>query len=292
MEKNEMSYKDFRDKVLDKLEKYKNDVLGIKEKGIFRYKGEDKPEGHILPTCQGESKKSMAKKYNVLNCLKDEEFLINENDLHRYAHHLNSSQLMCYNFFRPYIEVEEDKIRPNKILIDLLRKYNIAINQYDDAICQFEYVQQDSEYNGEGTNFDFYLKSGETEVFFEIKFTEAGFGKCDCDEKHKNKFGTIYKTLIKGCPAIKKPITYGKEFCRNYQLFRNSIRTKDNNKYVIFIYDENNSYCKKQLQEFFDNYIKDEYKNNIIGITWQNIVEKSESPYKDEFIEKYLSYKK
>lgn len=291
MEKNDMSYKTFKENVLCRLGKYKYEELKIKENGIFRYKKENKPYLHILPINKGKSKTDVVKEYNVLSCLKDEEFLINENDLHRYAHHLNSSQLMCYNFFRPYIEVEGDKLRPNNALIDLLRKY-IAINQYDDAICQFEYVQQDSEYNGEGTNFDFYLKSGETEVFFEIKFTEAGFGKCDCDEKHKNKFGTIYKTLIKGCPAIKKPITYGKEFCRNYQLFRNSIRTKDNNKYVIFIYDENNSYCKKQLQEFFDNYIKDEYKNNIIGITWQNIVEKSESPYKDEFIKKYLSYKK
>ena len=232
----------------------------------------------------------IVKEYNVLKCLKNEDFLI-EKELHRYAHHLNSSQLMCYNFFRPYIEVEGDKLRPNNALIDLLRKY-IAINQYDDALCQFEYVQQDCEYKGENTNFDFYLKSGDTEVFFEIKYTETEFGKCDNDQKHEEKFNTIYNRLIMGCPAIKKPITYNKEFCKSYQLLRNSIRAKDKNKYIIFIYDGNNSYCKKQLNEFIDNYIKDEYKNNIKGITWQDIVEKSESPCKDEFIKKYLSYKK
>ena len=101
---------------------------------------------------------------------------------------------MCYNFFRPYIIKEGSKTCPNDALIDLLSKY-IAINKCDDAECQFEYVQG-GEYEGEGTNFDFYLKSGGTEVFFEIKYTEAGFGKCDNDNRHEEKFKRIYAGLI------------------------------------------------------------------------------------------------
>lgn len=289
MEKSNMSYKQFRKNVLVRLETYKKGVLKIEEKGIFRYKGEKYEPEHILPISKGKSKKYIVKEYNVLSCLNGEDFLI-EKDLHRYAHHLNSSQLMCYNFFRPYIIKEGGKTCPNDALMDLLSKY-IVINQCDDAECHFEYVQG-GDYEGEGTNFDFYLKSGKTEVFFEIKYTEAGFGKCENDGRHKDKFVRIYNGLIKKCPAIKESISFNDEFCKNYQLFRNSIRATGKNKYVIFIYDENNPYCKNQLDEFLRKFITDDYKMNIIGITWQDLVHQLKSPHKDEFIDKYLSYQK
>lgn len=290
MEKSNMSYTKFKEKILDKLADYKTNVLKIEENGIFRYRGKEYPKGHILPIPFGKSIQDIVKEYNVLKCLKGVDFLI-EKDLHRYAHHLNSSQLMCYNFFRPYIIKEGRKTSPNDALIDLLSNY-IAINQSDDSECHFEYVQG-GEYEGEDTNFDFYLKSDETEVFFEIKYTEAGFGKCENDDRHKDKFERIYNGLIKKCPAIKDSITFNHEFCKNYQLFRNSIRATGKNKYVIFIYDENNQYCKNQLDEFLKKYITDDYKNmNIIGITWQDLAHKLKSPHREEFIDKYLSYPK
>lgn len=290
MEKSNMSYTKFKEKVLDKLADYKKNVLKIEENGIFRYRGKKYPKEHILPIPSGKSIQNIVKEYNVLKCLKGVDFLI-EKDLHRYAHHLNSSQLMCYNFFRPYIIKEGSKTSLNDALIDLLSKY-IAINQCDDAECHFEYVQG-GEYEGEDTNFDFYLKSDETEVFFEIKYTEAGFGKCEDDDRHKDKFARIYNGLIKKCPAIKDSITFNDEFRKNYQLFRNSIRATGKNKYVIFMYDENNQYCKDQLDEFLKKYITDDYKNmNIIGITWQDLAHKLKSPHREEFIDKYLSYPK
>ena len=290
MEKSNMSYTKFKEKVLDKLADYKKNVLKIEENGIFRYRGKIYPKEHILPIPSGKSIQNIVKEYNVLKCLKGVDFLI-EKDLHRYAHHLNSSQLMCYNFFRPYIIKEGSKTSPNDALIDLLSKY-IAINQCSKAECHFEYVQG-GEYEGEDTNFDFYLKSDETEVFFEIKYTEAGFGKCEDDDRHKDKFARIYNGLIKKCPAIKDSITFNDEFRKNYQLFRNSIRATGKNKYVIFIYDENNQYCKDQLDEFLKKYITDDYKNmNIIGITWQDLAHKLKSPHREEFIDKYLNYPK
>lgn len=291
MEKKNMnfeSFKNFKKEVLKHLATYKSSTLGIVENGVFNYRGNITPEEHILPIHQGEKKVEPVKKYNVLKCLKDKKFLIEEKDLHRFAHHLNSSQLMCYNFFRPYIEIEGNKTRPNDALINLLSKY-IAINQCDDAECQFEYVQGD-EYKEEGTNFDFYLRSGKTEVFFEIKYTEEGFGKCENDENHKAKFKNVYQGLIGNCNAIKKPIQFDDEFRKNYQLFRNAIRAIDKNKYVIFIYDDNNIYCKKQLEDFINNYISEDYQANIKGITWQDLVNKIETDHIREFKEKYLNY--
>ena len=286
-----MNYKEYKRKVTDHLGNYKRDVLKIKRNGIYNYRGIEKEYSYILPLedhmDKSEAQMHAVIEYNQLHCCKNFPFLI-ENDLHPLAHHLNSSQLMCYNFFRPYIIKEGGKTCPNDALIDLLSKY-IAINQRDDAECQFEYVQG-GEYEGEGTNFDFYLKSGETEVFFEIKYTEEGFGKCENDEKHKDKFARLYNGLIKKCQAIKDNISFNDEFCKNYQLFRNSIRATGKNKYVIFIYDENNQYCKNQLNEFLKKFITDDYNMNIIGITWQDLVQKLKFPHKDEFIDKYLNY--
>lgn len=288
MENIKTTSKNFKNTVLCHLSKYKEKKLEIKECGIYRYNGENIPKKHILPIPKGESKEKVVKEYNVLSCLKDKEFLIEQKDLHRFAHHLNSSQLMCYNFFRPYIEIEENKTRPNDALINMLSKY-IAINQCDDAECHFEFVQGE-EYEGEDTNFDFYLRSGKTEVFFEIKYTEEGFGKCENDEKHKAKFEKVYQGLIGNCDAIKKPVQFDDEFRKNYQLFRNAIRAIDKNKYVIFIYDDNNIYCKKQLEDFINNYISEDYQANIKGITWQDLVKKIETDHIREFKKKYMDY--
>lgn len=288
MENRKTTFKNFKDSVLCHLSTYKKDKLAIQECGIYRYNGENIPEEHILPIPKGESKEKVVKEYNVLSCLKDKEFLIEQKDLHRFAHHLNSSQLMCYNFFRPYIEIEENKTRPNDALINMLSKY-IAINQCDDAECHFEFVQG-GEYEGEDTNFDFYLRSGKTEVFFEIKYTEEGFGKCENDENHKAKFKNVYQGLIGNCNAIKKPILFDDEFRKNYQLFRNAIRAIDKNKYVIFIYDDNNIYCKKQLNEFINKFISEDYQANVKGITWQELVNKIETDHIREFKKKYMDY--
>ena len=96
--------------------------------------------------------------------------------------------------------------------------------------------------------------------------------------------------MIDKCPAIEGSITFNDEFRNNYQLFRNSIRATGKNKYVIFIYEENNQYCKQQLDEFLEKFITDDYRNkNIIGITWQDFVRNSTSSHKVEFIKKYLS---
>lgn len=292
MEKRKTTSKNFKDSVLCHLSTYKKDKLAIQECGIYRYNGENIPKEHILPIPKGESKEKVVKEYNVLSCLKDKEFLIERKDLHHFAHHLNSSQMMCYNFFRPYIELDEKgKARPNKDLIKLLGDCKLDIKTCNDAECQFEYVQGD-EYKEEGTNFDFYLRSGETEVFFEIKYTEEGFGKCKNDEKHEEKFKKVYQGLIGNCDAIKNPVRFDDEFRKYYQLFRNSIRAKDKNKYVVFIYDENNNCCKKQLKKFRENYITDKYKIHIIGITWQELTNKIETKHIEEFKGKYLSYPK
>ena len=76
MEKNNMSYTKFKEKVLDKLSDYKTNVLKIEENGIFRYRGKEYPKGHILPIPSGKSIQDIVKEYNVLKCLKKTAFSV------------------------------------------------------------------------------------------------------------------------------------------------------------------------------------------------------------------------
>lgn len=297
-----MDYNDFNNYVLNHLEKYKRDVLRIEKKGVYKYKGEVIRKGHILPLDSSlsaiEAKKQVVKEFNQLNCIKEQPFLI-EGNLHRYAHHLNSSQLMCYNFFRPYIKEKGGIYSPTQDLVNLLCLHNIKFCLSDNAKCQFEYVNQESEWTDENTNFDFYIESGGKRIYFEIKYTEKSFGNCKNDKYHKDKFEGKYKDFkdgykekIKNCPAIKEEkrnIEFNGDFCKNYQLLRNVIRVTTPEIFSVFVFDERNDNISTHFESFMNNYISEDYKNNVIAITWQELVENLKSCHREQFCEKYLN---
>lgn len=125
--------------------------------GSFR----NKTYGHIL-----DISKSEIEEYNFLSDMKFD--LLPEEKIHMYAHHLNSSQVLCYNYFRPILN---DDRTPKQELIDILKDKHIAISK--NAICTFEYKSPN--YEEQGTVFDFHIKDEDVEIFFEIKYTEDGF---------------------------------------------------------------------------------------------------------------------
>lgn len=284
-----MTMKDFLEKVKQHMGEYRKQVLKLNQMGRFR--GLEYP--HILYVDNYRNQETVIKKYNVLPFCKNMTFLL-QNKCHRYAHHLNSSQIMCYNYFRPFIGDDGKKI--TKDLVNILERLNVPIKMCDYSTCEFEYEQTSPEWSNEGsrkTNFDFYVSSGEKEVFFEIKYTEYGFGTFDLKEtdSHYKKFKNFYETKINNCPALYNgKIDFNEYYRKNYQLIRNVIRVTDKNKYVMFIYDANNKKVKTQLESFINNNIKKEYKRNIIGVTWQELVDYLESPHLDEFKVKYLDY--
>ena len=275
-----MRYNDFYKAVKESLKKFSN--------GCGTFKGKEKYP-HILRIQQGEKKEDVIRNYNLLECCKPLCFLL-KGKCHQYAHHLNSSQLMCYNFFRPLID---EKGYASEKLISILKAMGINIDSSNNSQCVFEYEQNSGGWEQEGrrkTNFDFYVKSGETEVFFEIKYTEQGFGKAKKDKAHKDKYDKFYKAKISECPAIADAINkYDNYFINNYQIIRNVIRVTNENKYVVFVYDENNKIVRSQLKKFVkDNIVQ--YKDNIIGVSWQYIVNKLEPKHQKQFRKKYLSY--
>ena len=80
----------------------------------------------------------------------------------------------------------------------------------------------------ENTNFDFFIKSRNSKYYFELKYTENRFGSAKDDQRHNQKYQTIYKSRLEKIVKIDK-----KEFFKRYQLWRNLIYTK--NGIVVFV---------------------------------------------------------
>lgn len=290
-----LSQKRYLEHIKDHLTEYKKNTFPELPDGVFK-RNSKTHYPYILPLKDG--KIDAVKQYNTLKCIADTKtFLLTSEQLHIYAHHLNSSQMVCYNFFRPFISEEGT---PTRELFSILQTVGIPVSFSDNARCFFEYEQEEREWQGErtnnskGTNFDFYLRSGDVEIFFEIKYTEDGFGIFQKDKnellRHQNKYDSFYSDKLANCPALKKKVEYGEEFRKNYQLLRNTIRATSRNKYVVFVYDANNPHAYNQLNQFLSEYIADEYKKNVVAIEWQKLVLASHPDQVFEFWNKYLNY--
>lgn len=238
--------------------------------GFFRKKG---PYGHILDV--DKSRVGLIEKYNLVSGLKFDFIPIKK--IHMYANHLNSSQVLCYNFFRPMLN---DDHTPKQELIDLLKRNGVTVSEK--AKCDFEYDGY-SDYKNEGTEFDFHILDGEVEIFFEIKYTEDGFGSAPKDKRHKNKYNETYLMMLKECQCLENKTLEMDDFFENYQLYRNVLRITNPQKYTVFITAKGNQKTYSQLNSFLCN-IKKEYKKNVLALNWEDLIDENHILY-----EKYIA---
>ncbi|NLE23941.1 MAG: hypothetical protein GX625_01155 [Clostridiaceae bacterium] len=242
---------DFNNRVKEHMAKYKVSKLGIEKDGLYN----NKPYKHILPEKMSS--------YNIIENYREDFYssLYKENiKYHKCFHHLNSSQAMCINFFYPLIK--EDKI---KILLDVIG-VNDGQNNEVGEVC-FE----KGSHLKERTSFDFYIKllSG-IEVFFEIKYTEEGFGKTDIDDKHKRKYEEKYKKVLEANDEINQENINEQYFLNNYQLMRNIIHISDR-RYIVFLYPKENHKIENELKASKD-IIKESYHSHLIILTWEKLL--------------------
>lgn len=265
-----MDYKKFRGKVIDNLIKYKNKNLTDKD-GIYR----NKPYKHILP-----------KELLKLNYLKMATPL-DVKKLHTYAHHLNSSQIMCINFFSPIIE------NP-KLLIDILNIHLPIKNTNKlEVKAKFEYIPDKQK----RTNFDFYIKlsSGENiyNIYFEIKYTENGFTSISKPKQDTARYEGAWKDFYKNQTDKSlhlKGITPS-EFYGNYQINRNIAYIVNEKDYVCFVYPfDNNSLQQKMNEISFANVLKIDWHALCETAINATIVGSDYQKHYIEFKEKYLDY--
>ena len=234
-----------------------------------------KPYCHIL-FAENKAQKKEAIKKNLLKGVKA-DMLVNP---HTDAHHLNSSQILCYNFFRPLIDKNGGA---SQSLVDLLLNQGISIEK--GAKCTFEYEDD----LGDETQFDFHIKSGETEVFFEIKYTENSFASYSKESSARTQYKERYAVQFgkQNC-LVEKPQDeddFIKKAKNDYQLYRNTVRITDKKKYVVLLYPGENESVEKQAKEFVETKVKPEYQENIKRVYWENIVDKESELYKKYFAE-------
>lgn len=173
--------------------------LGVFEKGTYR----GRLYSHVLPA-----------RLRFLNLL--ESFRAELQDylrahpsirLHRYFHHLNSSQAFALNLFYPYFAAGGPEARA------LSASLGVDATVLD---WEFEGVPDEKE----GTNVDvvWHTPAGAC-VFCEVKLSEAGFGTAENDARHQKKLAQIYKPRLKG--LVSDDLLKDKAFFDNYQLLRN-----------------------------------------------------------------------
>lgn len=287
MKSNEITYSKYYAKTLQCLEE--DNKWG---NGVYKHNGQLLSKSHVLPLKDEkntlENRIASLHKFVGLDCKKCLGDRLSE--LHQYAHHLTSSQQLCMKFFS---ELIDENGRATDQMVRFI-KDALSIDISVGAECEFEYQEKKEPYlfdvdkdgniiNGyEGTSFDFHIQDGETEIYFEIKFTEEGFKKENDDKRHLAK---AEKYLGNAPDFLKKIVSTPHDFLNQYQLYRNIIRAKDNNKFVVFITDGNNPATNKdrQIMEALA------LPQNVKFTTWQELIPHYpfELPYQLKAIKKY-----
>jgi len=272
----------FRDLVCKHLAQYKANVIGIKENGTFPYRGKDISKPHILPKIHSN--------LNVLEQYRDQFFkseYYSKEKIHRFFHHLNSSQALCFNLFYPLIAENA---------CGLFLQF-LEVEPKDNLIARFE-EESHIEIAARRTSFDFYIQVAlANKIFVEVKYTERGFGRAKNDNEHTNKFDQTYLPLVNKSSFLVSRCQDKKFFLEHYQILRNLIHIS-NTDYVVFLFPSANSVVYEEARDARDNILTDAGKAKfkivlldefVLFLENKCIGTPSEAYYKS-FRKKYLRY--
>lgn len=277
-----MKYDKFISTVLEKIvHEFENPNPGL-HRGIGPY-------DHIISN--PKDSKDRERIVNEYLLLPDVPKIQGEIKLHPDAHHMNSSQIMCYNFFRSLLseyDKNEKEYKPSDALVDLVGKIIDTPLENKNSSCKFEYIQP----NTDTTNFDFYLKCGDVEVFFEIKYTEKEFAKKKVTPDSELQYEKVYKPMISKAEHIFKDKNISaSDFLKNFQLLRNAIRAIDNNKYVVFICPRAHDNLVNQYNKFKEQFLSPKGEEHVKLVTWESLLTAAENILisQGEFCKRYIS---
>lgn len=218
------------------LASYKTARLGVREAGVFVHNGREVRYAHILP--------KELRWLNILEPIRSEvrEYLDKHPavKLHKYFHHLNSSQAFAFNLFFPYFEQGAH--------LPLLRAMNLP---GEIAGWQPEYIDN----SAEGTNFDVMWHAPDgARTFCEVKLSEQEFGSAKDDRRHRQKLEEIYMPVLAGrcAPELLEPTA----FFSKYQLLRNVwLAAKEPSAVAVFLVPRASSALWLQLRPFIEQLV-------------------------------------
>jgi hypothetical protein len=230
----------FRQETIEHLGNYRKYVLNISKPGLFAYGSKKYKKDHILPLNNS--------KLNILGKYRQEFWASTHSKIsfHRYFHHLNSSQALCINLFFPFIH--------EQVMNFLLSQMGIkGVTTISFSAFEFSSDLEKTHPGQRSTNFDFFLQLGDKgKLYFEIKYTEDGFGRAPLDDSHIAKFEHTYKSLLTGNPYIKLKYQKMSRFLECYQISRNLVHIS-NSADVVFIIPRNNKVIFRQATNARDH---------------------------------------
>jgi|GEM_PF-6509308 len=265
---------------------YKKSVLHIGQNGFCenRRTGHHVEHPYILPLDKAEM--------NLLPGVSMPSELSGDSDkLNSYYNFLNSSQMMCVNFFQL---MTSDRIRQMILIRELelavprLKYVNRKLGRSTIKTHLFEYVPVPQE----NTHFDYFIElENGVHIYFEIKYSESCFGgptKLSSEpEKYEKKWNDFYAPALKDWNYIpenrkSRRVLTKEDIFAHYQLWRNISFLKTGTDFFICLYPEKNtcigteftdtlkrsSFCRRKSSEQFAL-----SKSNIRGITWDDFTE-------------------
>lgn len=268
----------FRDRACTHLTGYRKDVLGIAEDGVFLHRGTEHRKGHILP---GDRHRE-----NLLAPYRDAFFAEHgDTKLHRYFHHLNSSQALCINLFYPLLKADPGLLA--RVLRTDMPLPFAGVFESDSRIERAE----------RRTSFDFHLRNGERDLYVEVKYTEDGFGGAEADAEHLAKFRATYAPLLRDSPYLTGECHDAAFFLRHYQVLRNFVHVGPQSE-VVFLFPRANLTVAAQAAHARATFLTDAGRERMHIVFLEDVVDELvaacrgtplEGHY-DAFRRKYLAF--
>jgi hypothetical protein len=193
----------YQDDLIAHLIAYKRRHLGDCPAGTFRHRGQNLLYEHILPT-GGSRLNFLAESREEIASFPDSHPQVK---LHRYFHHLNSSQAFALNLFVPFFEGGHEA---SNALLAALGQQSALVHWEPESIPD----------TTEGTNLDAVWETSDgTQTFCEVKLSERDFGKARLDERHLGKLRDIY--LPRLAQHLTPDLHVATAFFKSYQILRN-----------------------------------------------------------------------
>jgi hypothetical protein len=193
----------YQDDLIAHLIKYKRNQLGSPPAGTYRYRGRDVFREHILPT--------KARRLNLLEESREQiESFLSSNSrvrLHKYFHHLNSSQAFALNLFVPFFEGGP---AASSALLGALGQQATLVGWEPESVPD----------PAEETNLDAVWDTSDgVRTFCEVKLSERDFGKARLDMRHFEKLRDVY--LPRLAEHLSPELRDASSFFGSYQVLRN-----------------------------------------------------------------------
>lgn len=267
----------YREKAIKHLEEYR--LKRISELGNEKGEYRKKHYFHILP------KKDADK--NIINKGYQNEILSLLKSDHTKRHYgfanLISSQAMAFNLFAPLC-VEK------ALSIVIPHIQNQAQN--DVFEYQFEKKEEDS------SEIDFYVKSGNKKIYFEVKFTEKTIATKSHSQHNDERWNQYYKDPMNIILKDER-MSHAKDiFFSKYQLWRNIRMVSDPDSFVYFVFPRLRDDLEAEVKEAKQKLLHPDFADKVKVLYVEDVCSTVLSVFLDncklkehyiEFQEKYIN---